>query len=193
MNNKKYKNPYANKYIALLRKPVNICSDFCGIIQEYIETEFVKCGLYTFNVRIDDIYNTLYITLNPHKANKYCFKDITYQIYEFDKKPTTNIIELDPNKEFDYQELFKAEGFVDFINKCLNIKETVEYEPDKYYFIYNKLVFKFIENKWYKDNEEIPECELFEFFYKIPWEYNSDKIKLKKYNIFNRLKNYGRQ
>lgn len=186
---KKFKNPYKNKYIAILKKPLNISSDFCGIFQEYQKCDNVRCGLYLIEISKDDIYNTLYIKYKPIQAQKYIFEDVDYRIYEYDKKPTTNIVDIDPNKIFDYEEIFKAKGFVDFINKCLLYKESIEQRPDLFYIEYNKIKFYYKNGKYYRNNEEIYEYDLFEFFYKIPWEYEYDKVKLKKYNIFKRLKN----
>lgn len=186
---KKFKNPYKNKYIAIIKKPICIDSDFCGMFQEYHELNVLRCGLYTIDITKDDMYNTLYVTYKPIKNKKYLFRNINYNIFEFNNKPTTKVIDIDPNKIFDYKELFKAQGFVDFINKCLGFKENVESDPFTFYIIYNNIKFTFKEGKWYKDNEEICEFDLLEFFYKIPWEYNSDQIRLKKHNIFKRLKN----
>ena len=189
----KFKNPYKNKYIVLIKNPIQIITDLCSIYQETIELDCKKCGLYTIDIQKDDIYNTLYITYIPVNINKYKFKEIKYQLYEYNKSPTTSLVDMDPNKVFDYNEIFKAQGFVDFINECLQIKEIVELEPSKFYFIYKNIKFVYQDNKWYKNNEEILEHDLLVFFYHIPWEYDNYEVKLKKYNIFKRLINYGRK
>lgn len=184
----KFKNPYKNQMIAMIKKPIHVNTDFCGIFQEIEETDKLRCGLYNIDIEKDDIYNTLYVTYKPIKNNRYVFNDVHYQIYEYDKNPTTNIVEIDPNKIFDYQEIFKAQGFVDFINRCLITKEAVEFDPFTFYIKYNKCKIRLINGKWYKNDEEIEEYDLLEFFYSLPWEYD-DRVKLKKYNIFKRLKN----
>lgn len=185
---KKFKNPYKNKYIAIIKKPICIDSDFCGIFKEYRELNILRCGLYTIDIDKDDIYNTLYVKYKPIKNQKYLFKDIDYSIFEFNNNATTKVIDIDPNKIFDYQEIFKARGFVDFINKCLEFKESVELDPYTFYIKYDNIKFTIKNGKWYKDDEEICEFELLEFFYKISWEYHDDEINLKKHNIFKRLK-----
>ena len=184
----KFKNPYKNQMIAMIKKPIHVNTDFCRIFQEIKETNNLRCGLYNIDIEKDDIYNTLYVTYKPIKNNRYVFNDVHYQIYEYDKNPTTNIVEIDPNKIFDYQEIFKAQGFVDFINRCLITKEAVEFDPFTFYIKYNKCKIRLINGKWYKNDEEIEEYDLLEFFYSLPWEYD-DRVKLKKYNIFKRLKN----
>lgn len=181
-------NTYKNQIVAILAHQYIVNDNACGIFDFFNNEKYFRVGLYNIEITKDDIYNTLNVKFKPNKTNKYQFHEINYNIYEYDNSGISSIVNIEPNKYFDIpNELFKAQGFVDFVNELIQYKEKVESNPYKFYIkLYNSKIY-FRNNKWYKDYEEIHDFDIYKLFFKIDWEYDSDKVKLKTYNIFKRI------
>ena len=175
---------YNGKLVALVKRSISTQDNF-SIITVFHETNQLMCGLFYVKLEKDQFTDTIHLTLKPTYRYRNDFYEFTKDILYHDNDLV--IFEKSNQKFFTQNEINKANGFVDFINKLISYKYQVESNPNKFYINYynNKIQFK--DNNWYFNENIISDNKLIEYFFKADWEYNYEKFTIKKYNIFKRF------
>lgn len=175
---------YNGKLVALVKRSISTQDNF-SIITVFHETNQLMCGLFYVKLEKDQFTDTIHLTLKPTYRYRNDFYEFTKDILYHDNDLV--IFEKSNQKFFTQNEINKANGFVDFINKLISYKYQVEYNPNKFYINYynNKIQFK--DNNWYFNENIISDNKLIEYFFKADWEYSYEKFTIKKYNIFKRF------
>lgn len=183
-------NYYNGKLVALIQPTIYKLGEYAGLTV-FQESDIQRCGLFYIKVEKDQFTDTIHVNLKPTFRDKSYFK-------EFNKDFTysgNDLLVFSNNRQriFDQCEINKAHGFVEFINKLLIYKNKVESNPFKFYIKYYNRKYYYKDNIWHlyshKDISIINDKILISNFFDIPWEYDSEKITIKKYNIFKRFLN----
>ena len=175
---------YNGKLVALVKRSISAQDNF-SIITVFHETNQLMCGLFYVKLEKDQFTDTIHLTLKPTYRYRNDFYEFTKDILYHDNDLV--IFEKSNQKFFTQNEINKANGFVDFINKMISYKYQVESNPNKFYINYYNSKIQFKDNNWYFNENIISENKLIEYFFKADWEYNYEKFTIKKYNIFKRF------
>jgi len=121
---------FSNKIVAIVKETVNFGKEYGGMVPLIANRPIknVRCGLFTIREETSYYHGTreiFYGVLSSYKNDFVSFKETIYD----DAKLLAGL----HYRIFDLCEMFKAQGYVEFVNMLLDWKDKVENNPNKYF------------------------------------------------------------